>query len=69
MFNRERLLSIGGFDPTWYHAEDMEVSLKLVQEGGTIVYTPDAVVGVGARMEVFTRTDMHDAYIRIRPCT
>jgi cellulose synthase/poly-beta-1,6-N-acetylglucosamine synthase-like glycosyltransferase len=44
MFNRERLLAIGGFDPTWYHAEDMEVSLKLVQDGGMIVYTPDAVV-------------------------
>ena len=44
MFNRERLHAIGGFDPTWYHAEDMEVSLKLVQDGGMIVYTPDAVV-------------------------
>lgn len=44
MFNREKLLSIGGFDPSWYHAEDMEVSLKLIQDGGTIVYTQDAVV-------------------------
>ena len=44
MFNRESLLAIGGFDPSWYHAEDMEVSLKLVESGGTIVYTPDAVV-------------------------
>ena len=44
MFKREKLLSIGGFDPSWYHAEDMEVSLKLIQDGGTIVYTPDAVV-------------------------
>ena len=44
MFHREKLLDIGGFDPSWYHAEDMEVSLKLVQEGGTIVYTPEAVV-------------------------
>ena len=44
MFNRESLLGIGGFDPSWYHAEDMEVSLKLIESGGTIVYTPDAVV-------------------------
>ena len=44
MFKREKLLSIGGFNPSWYHAEDMEVSLKLIQDGGTIVYTPDAVV-------------------------
>ncbi len=44
MFKRDKLLEIGGFDPSWYHAEDMEVSVKLVKEGGTIVYTPDAVV-------------------------
>jgi len=44
MFKRNNLLSIGGFNPSWYHAEDMEVSLKLIQDGGTIVYTPDAVV-------------------------
>ena len=44
MFKRESLLGIGGFDPSWYHAEDMEVSLKLIQSGGIIVYTPYAVV-------------------------
>ena len=44
MFERESLLSIGGFDPEWYHAEDMEVSLRLISDGGTIVYAPDAVV-------------------------
>ena len=44
MFKRDSLLSIGGFDPSWYHAEDMEVSLKLIQDGGMIVYTPNAVV-------------------------
>ena len=43
MFKRKSLLSVGGFDPSWYHAEDMEVSLKLIQDGGIIVYTPDAV--------------------------
>ena len=28
----------------WYHAEDMEVSLKLISNGGSIVYAPEAVV-------------------------
>ena len=40
----EALVAIGGFDPTWYHAEDMEVSLRLLSAGGTIVYAPTAVV-------------------------
>ncbi len=44
MFNREYLDEIGGFDPSWYHAEDMEVSLKLISRGGSIVYAPEAVV-------------------------
>ena len=44
MFNRQALLNIGSFDPLWYHAEDMEVSLKLIESGGTIVYAPDAIV-------------------------
>ena len=44
MFKRETLLKIGGFDPLWYHAEDMEVSLRLIAEGGSIIYAPDAVV-------------------------
>lgn len=44
MFHRESLRNIGGFDPDWYHAEDMEVSLRLLEAGGTIVYAPDALV-------------------------
>ncbi len=44
MFNREALLNVGSFDSLWYHAEDMEVSLKLIESGGTIVYAPDAIV-------------------------
>ncbi|DAC29319.1 MAG TPA: glycosyltransferase family 2 protein, partial [Candidatus Poseidoniales archaeon] len=44
MFHRQSLLEIGGFHPNWYHAEDMEVSLKLIDNGGTIVYAPEAVV-------------------------
>ena len=44
MFERAALVSIGGFNPKWYHAEDMEVSLRLIENGGTIVYAPDALV-------------------------
>jgi len=44
MFNRDALLAVGGFDPEWYHAEDMEVSQRLIQAGGTIVYARDALV-------------------------
>ena len=44
MFHRESLLDVGGFDPEWYHAEDMEVSLRLIEAGGTIVYAPEALV-------------------------
>ena len=44
MFLREKLLSVGGFNPEWYHAEDMEVSLLLIQAGGQIIYTPEAIV-------------------------
>ena len=69
MFNRERLLAIGGFDPAWYHAEDMEVSLKLVQDGGTIVYTPDAVVNhvpeTGLRRFLDKRKRDARAHVRI----
>lgn len=44
MFHRQALLEVGGFDPAWYHAEDMEVSLRLLDAGGTIVYAPEAMV-------------------------
>ena len=44
MFKRQSLIEIGGFHPDWYHAEDMEVSLKLIERGGTIIYAPEAVV-------------------------
>ncbi|MDP6199687.1 MAG: glycosyltransferase family 2 protein [Candidatus Poseidonia sp.] len=44
MFKRAALLEVGGFDPMWYHAEDMEVSLRLLEAGGVIVYAPNAIV-------------------------
>lgn len=69
MFHKEKLLDIGGFDPSWYHAEDMEVSLKLVQEGGTIVYTPEAVVNhvpeTGLRRFLNKRKRDARAHVRI----
>lgn len=37
-------MDIGGFNPDWYHAEDMEVSLRLIESGGSIIYAPNAVV-------------------------
>lgn len=44
MFHRQSLMDIGGFNPDWYHAEDMEVSLRLIGNGGSIIYAPSAVV-------------------------
>ena len=68
MFLRERLLQIGGFNPEWYHAEDMEVSLKLVESGGVIIYTPDAVVQHVAEssLRVFLRKRARDARAHMR---
>lgn len=69
MFKRNSLLSIGGFDPSWYHAEDMEVSLKLIQDGGIIVYTPNAVVNhvpeTGLRRFLNKRKRDARAHVRI----
>ena len=44
MFLAERLRAIGGFDPMWYHAEDMEVSQRLLAAGGVILHASGAVV-------------------------
>ena len=38
------LMEAGGFDPERYHAEDMEVSLRLLEKQGVIVYAPNAIV-------------------------
>ncbi len=43
-FRREVLLGLGGFDPRWYHAEDTEVSYRLVRAGYLIRYVPSAQV-------------------------
>jgi cellulose synthase/poly-beta-1,6-N-acetylglucosamine synthase-like glycosyltransferase len=70
MFDRQSLLEVGGFDPAWYHAEDMEVSLRLIQSGGVILHTPAAVVHHVAEssLRVFLRKRRRDAraHMRIR---
>jgi len=68
MFKRDDLLSIGGFNPEWYHAEDMEVSLRLIQEGKDIIYTPDALVHhvPETGMSRFLRKRRRDARAHVR---
>jgi len=68
MFRKDALISIGGFDPSWYHAEDMEVSLKLIETGGTIVYSPEALVNHVAEEEIsiFLRKRIRDARAHVR---
>ncbi len=68
MFRKDALISIGGFDPTWYHAEDMEVSLKLIEAGGTIVYSPEALVNHVAeeKLSIFLRKRIRDARAHVR---
>jgi len=70
MFLRQALMDIGGFNPDWYHAEDMEVSLRLVETGGFIVHTPTAVVHHVAEssLRLFLKKRSRDAraHMRIR---
>lgn len=69
MFHRQSLLDVGGFDPNWYHAEDMEVSLRLLNAGGSIVYAPDALVShvpeIGVRRFLHKRRRDARAHVRI----
>ena len=70
MFLRQALVEVGGFNPEWYHAEDMEVSLRLLQTGGVIVHTPTAVVHHVAEssLKLFLKKRSRDAraHMRIR---
>ena len=70
MFLRQALVEVGGFNPKWYHAEDMEVSLRLLQTGGVIVHTPTAVVHHVAEssLKLFLKKRSRDAraHMRIR---
>ena len=53
----------------WYHAEDMEVSLRLLNAGGSIVYAPDALVShvpeIGVRRFLHKRRRDARAHVRI----
>lgn len=68
MFRREHLISRGGFDPSWYHAEDMEVSMKIIQSGGGIRYEPEAVVDhvAESRLKIFFQKRRRDARAHTR---
>ena len=70
MFVRQALIEGGGFNPKWYHAEDMEVSLRLLQIGGVIVHAPAAVVHhvaeTSLRLFLFKRSRDARAHMRIR---
>jgi len=68
MFRRDALISIGGFNPSWYHAEDMEVSLRLIEKGGTIIYSPEAIVNHVAedQLSIFLKKRIRDARAHVR---
>lgn len=68
VFDRQCLLAVGGFDPTWYHAEDMEVSQRLLAAGGTILHAPSAVVHhvEEGELRVFLHKRRRDARAHVR---
>ncbi|HKN06918.1 MAG TPA: glycosyltransferase [Thermoplasmata archaeon] len=43
-FRRDLFLRLGGFDPRFITAEDIDLNMRAVQSGATIVYRPDALV-------------------------
>ena len=43
-YRRELFLRLGGFDPRFITAEDIDLNMRAVQAGATILYTPDAIV-------------------------
>lgn len=43
-FRKRVLDEIGGFNPNWFHAEDTEVSYRILQKGLVIYYQQSAIV-------------------------
>jgi glycosyltransferase involved in cell wall biosynthesis len=43
-YARPLFLKLGGFDPRFVTAEDIDLNLRAVEEGVTILYDPDAIV-------------------------
>jgi glycosyltransferase involved in cell wall biosynthesis len=48
-YSRELFLRLGGFDPRFVTAEDIDLNLRAVEDGVTIHYDPEAVVFHHAR--------------------
>ncbi len=44
VYRRELFERLGGFDPRFITAEDIDLNLRAVQRGGRIVYEPNAIV-------------------------
>lgn len=44
VFDKARLLRVGGFDETMYRAQDWELNHRLIQAGETVWFTPDLTV-------------------------
>ncbi len=53
MYRRSVALEVGGFEDWWYHAEDLELSLRLIEAGYMIHYIPAAVVDHVAESSLF----------------
>jgi len=68
MYDRALLISSGGFEPHWYHAEDMEASLRLTALGGQIEYVPTALVDhvAESQLRVFLKKRIRDARGHVR---
>ena len=58
--------SLGGFDPSFVTAEDIDLNFRAVSAGATIVHAPDAVVEASARGRVgdFLRQGYWNGYGR-----
>ncbi|WP_036920480.1 glycosyltransferase family 2 protein [Propionicicella superfundia] len=44
VFDKARLLAVGGFDETMYRAQDWELNHRLIQAGETVWFTPELTV-------------------------
>jgi glycosyltransferase involved in cell wall biosynthesis len=43
-YRRDLFLKLGGFDPRFITAEDIDLNLRAVRAGGTLLYVPEAVI-------------------------
>ena len=68
MYRKSTALEVGGFEDWWYHAEDLELSLRLIKSGYLIHYIPSALVEHVAEssITVFLRKRARDARGHVR---